>query len=142
MLSLFYWRFSTTSINYNWQTTFRQPHATTFRSYIDVDCRLLFICVFVTCHSIIFVIYIYSVETGNNLHTLQLHYNWFYSLKVLAHFRPKILVDFLHSFTQINCLTGAITARHILRTIYLNNNYVILLHNSPNKKGTNLQPQS
>ncbi len=66
------------------------------------------------------------VETGNSLHTRQLDCNWFYSLKVLAHFRPKVLMDFLHSLTQITCLTGAIIARHILRTVYLNNNYVIL----------------
>jgi hypothetical protein len=51
---------------------------------------------------------------------VRLDYNWFYSLKVLAHFRPKKLVDFLHSITQINCLNGAIIARHI----YLTNNYV------------------
>jgi hypothetical protein len=29
-------------------------------------------------------------------------------------------VDFLHYVTQINCLTGAIIARHILRRLYLN----------------------
>jgi hypothetical protein len=59
------------------------------------------------------------VATGNNVHTraVRLH-----SLKTLAHFRPKVLVDFLHSFSQINKLTGVIIARHILR-IYLNNNY-------------------
>ncbi len=30
------------------------------------------------------------------------------------------MVDFLHYITQINCLTGAIIARHILRRLYLN----------------------
>jgi hypothetical protein len=45
------------------------------------------------------------------------------SLKTLAHFRSKLLVNFLRSFTQINELTGAIIARHILRGIYLNTNY-------------------
>ncbi len=66
------------------------------------------------------------VETGNNVHTWLIDYDWFYSLKTLAHFRSKVLVDFLHSFTQINWLTRAIIARHILRRIYLNNNYTIL----------------
>ncbi len=50
-------------------------------------------------------------------------YDWFYSLKILAHFRSKVLVDFHHSITQINCLTGAIISetyiRHILRSLYL-----------------------
>jgi hypothetical protein len=50
----------------------------------------------------------------------RLDYDWFYSLKTLAHFRSKVLVDFLHYVTQINCLTGAIIARHILRRLYLN----------------------
>jgi hypothetical protein len=36
-----------------------------------------------------------------------LDYNSFYSLKILAHFRSKVLVDFLHYVTRINCLTGA-----------------------------------
>ncbi len=36
------------------------------------------------------------------------------------HFRSKVLVDFLHYVTQINCLTGAIIARQILRRLYLN----------------------
>jgi hypothetical protein len=49
----------------------------------------------------------------------QLDYNWFYSLKTLAHFRYKEFVDFLNYVTQINCLTGAIIARHILRIIYI-----------------------
>jgi hypothetical protein len=59
------------------------------------------------------------VETGNNLHTGRLDCDWLYPLKILAHFRPKVLVDFLHSFTQINCLTGAIIARHIIWTMYI-----------------------
>ncbi len=54
-------------------------------------------------------------------------YDWFYSLKILAHFRSKVLVDFHHSVTQINCLTGAIISetyiRHILR---MNIDYTIL----------------
>jgi hypothetical protein len=62
------------------------------------------------------------VATGNNVHTRTVRLRLIYSLKTLAHFRPKVLVDFLHSFTQINKFTGAIIARHILR-IYLNNNY-------------------
>ncbi len=39
--------------------------------------------------------------------------------KDMAHFRSKVLVDFHHSVSQINCLTGAIISetyiRHILR---------------------------
>jgi hypothetical protein len=52
----------------------------------------------------------------------QLDYNWFYSLKTLAHFRSKVFVDFLHYVTQINSLTGAIIARQlntILHTIII-----------------------
>jgi len=41
----------------------------------------------------------------------RLDYNWFYSLKILAHFWPKVLVDFLHYVTRINCLTGAIISQ-------------------------------
>jgi hypothetical protein len=37
----------------------------------------------------------------------------------LAYFRSKVFVDFLHYVTQINCLTGAIIARHILQIIYI-----------------------
>ncbi len=49
----------------------------------------------------------------------RLDYNWFYSLKHLAHFWSKVLVDFLHSITQINELTGAIIARtHITNNIF------------------------
>jgi hypothetical protein len=58
-----------------------------------------------------------------------LDYDRFYSLKILAHFRPKVLVDFHHSVTQINCLTGAIISetykRHILR-MNIFNDYTIL----------------
>jgi len=50
-------------------------------------------------------------------------YDWIYSLKILAHFRSKVLEDFLHYVTQINCLTGAIISEtyiwHILRRLYL-----------------------
>jgi hypothetical protein len=46
-------------------------------------------------------------------------YDSFYSLKILAHFRSKVLVDFSPLRYQINCLTGAIISetyiRHILR---------------------------
>ncbi len=35
-------------------------------------------------------------------------YDWIYSLQILAHFRSKVLEDFPHYVTQINCLTGAI----------------------------------
>ncbi len=49
----------------------------------------------------------------------RLDYDWIYSLKTLAHFRSKVLEDFPHYVTQINCLTGAIIARHILRRLYL-----------------------
>ncbi len=49
----------------------------------------------------------------------------------MAHFRSKVLVDFLNSFTQNNELTGALIARHILWRIYLNNNYnYTILHNT------------
>jgi hypothetical protein len=72
-----------------------------------------------------------SVATGNNVHTRAVRLRLIYSLKTLAHFRPKVLVDFLHSFTQINVLTGAIIARHTSRRIYLNNNYNYrILHSS------------
>jgi len=58
-----------------------------------------------------------------------LDYNWIYSLKILAHFRSKVLVDFHHFVTQINCLTGAIISetyiRHILR-MNIFNDYKIL----------------
>jgi hypothetical protein len=72
-----------------------------------------------------------TVATGNNVCTRAVRLRLIYSLKTLAHFRPKVLVDFLHSFTQINELTGAIIARHILRRIYFNNNYnYTILHST------------
>ncbi len=58
-------------------------------------------------------------------------YDWIYSLKipVLAHFRSKVLEDFPHYVTQINCLTVAIISdtyiRHILR-MNIFNDYTIL----------------
>ncbi len=59
----------------------------------------------------------------------RLDYDWFYSLKILAHFRSKVLEDFLHYVTQINCLTGAIISEtyiwHILR-MNIFNDYTIL----------------
>jgi hypothetical protein len=62
-----------------------------------------------------------------------LDYDCLYSLKIFAHFRSKVLVDFHHSVTQINCLTGAIISetyiRHILR-MNIFNDYTIL-HRSP-----------
>jgi hypothetical protein len=71
------------------------------------------------------------VATGNNVHTRVVRLQLIYSLKTLVNFRSKVLVDFLHSFTQMNVLTGAIIARHILRRIYLNNNYnYTIIHNS------------
>ncbi len=61
----------------------------------------------------------------------RLDYDWFYSLKILTRFRSKVLEDFLHYVTQINCLTGAIISetyiRHILR-MNIFNDYTIL-HN-------------
>ncbi len=45
-------------------------------------------------------------------------------LKILVHFWPKVLVDFLHYVSRINCLTGAIISethtrhKHILITKY------------------------
>ncbi len=62
----------------------------------------------------------------------RLDYDWIYSLKILAHFiRSKVLEDFLHYVTQINCLTGAIISetyiRHILRINIFNDNTI--LHN-------------
>jgi hypothetical protein len=72
-----------------------------------------------------------TVATGKNVHTRAVRLRLIYSLKTLAHFRPKVLVDFLNSFTQINELTGAITAIYILRRIYLNNNYnYTILHST------------
>jgi hypothetical protein len=48
---------------------------------------------------------------------------YMYSLKILAHFRSKVLEDFPHYVTQVNCLTGAIISetfiRHILRRLHL-----------------------
>jgi hypothetical protein len=59
----------------------------------------------------------------------RLDYDWIYSLKILAHFRSKVLVDFHHSVTQINCLTDAIISEtyiwHILR-MNIFNDYTIL----------------
>ncbi len=49
----------------------------------------------------------------------QLDYNSFYSLKILAHFRPKVLVDFLHYYTRIKCLTGAIISETHTRHKYI-----------------------
>jgi hypothetical protein len=63
----------------------------------------------------------------------RLDYNLFYSLKILAHFRSKVLVDFLHYITRINCLTGAIisethtTNRYIFITKYNPSQYSILV---------------
>jgi len=45
--------------------------------------------------------------------------DWFYSLKVLAHFRPKQLVDFSTYNSQILCLTCA-----IISEAYHNNKYM------------------
>ncbi len=58
------------------------------------------------------------VEVVKNLHTRRLDNNWFYSLKVLGAFYIEIIGGFLHVPKQINCLTGAVIARHILR-IYI-----------------------
>ncbi len=59
----------------------------------------------------------------------QLDYDWIYSLKILAHFWSKVLEDFHHYVTQINCLTGATISetyiRHILR-MNIFNDYMIL----------------
>ncbi len=56
--------------------------------------------------------------------------DWFYSLKVWAHFRPKQLVDFCTFDTQMLCLTGAIISKEHHKDKY---NYVQdcggLLHN-------------
>jgi hypothetical protein len=53
-----------------------------------------------------------TVETGNNLYktVVRLQLIFFSKDTVLAHFRSKVLVDFLHYITRINCLTGAITS--------------------------------
>ncbi len=59
----------------------------------------------------------------------RLDYDWIYSLKILAHFRSKVLVDFHHSVKQINCLTGAIISETYIRHIlWMNifNDYTIL----------------
>ncbi len=48
-----------------------------------------------------------------------LDYNWFYSLKILAHFRSKVLVDFRHYNTRIKCLTGAIISETHTRHKYI-----------------------
>jgi hypothetical protein len=60
------------------------------------------------------------VAAGNNVHAMMVRLQLILFSKTLAHFRSKVLVDFLHYVTQINCLTGAIIARHILRRLYLN----------------------
>jgi hypothetical protein len=49
----------------------------------------------------------------------RLEHDWFIHLKELAHFRPKVLVDFSTYDTQINCHIGAIIVQHVLRKIYL-----------------------
>jgi len=69
------------------------------------------------------------MKARKNLHTRRWDYNWFYSLKVLEHFRSKLWVDFLHVPTQINCLTGSIIARHVSR-IYILISYDTILCNS------------
>ncbi len=74
----------------------------------------------------------YILETGNDVHTRAVRLRLILFSKNIGAFycRSKVLVDFLHSFTQINELTGAIIARHILRRIYLHNNYnYTILHN-------------
>jgi hypothetical protein len=69
----------------------------------------------------------------NDVHTRAARLRLIFSLKTLAPFRSKVLVDFLHYVTQINCLTGAIISetyiRHISR-MNIFNDYTIL-HRSP-----------
>jgi hypothetical protein len=56
----------------------------------------------------------------------RLDYNSFYSLKILAHFRSKVLVDFLHYVTRINCLTGA-----IISETHTTNKYIYITKYDP-----------
>ncbi len=64
------------------------------------------------------------VETGNNLHVTVVRLQLNYSLKILAHFRSKVLVDFLHYVTRINCLTGAtISETHTTNKYIYTNQY-------------------
>jgi hypothetical protein len=93
-----------------------------------VDATMTFVSVF-KCFAIKFAICsrkmnfntkkISTVETRNNAHTRAARLRLILFLKILAHFRSKVLVVFYHSVTQINCLTGAIISetyiRHILR---------------------------
>jgi hypothetical protein len=53
----------------------------------------------------------------------RLDYDGIYSLKILAHFRSKVLVDFHHSVTQINCLNGAIISKTYVYDTY-NEDYI------------------
>jgi hypothetical protein len=59
----------------------------------------------------------------------RLDYNWFYSLKILAHLRSKVLVDFLHYVTRINCLTGA-----IISETHTTNKYIYIPKYNPPQK--------
>ncbi len=51
-------------------------------------------------------------------------YDSIYSLKILAHFRSKVLEDFPHYVTQINCLTGAIISETYTYTTHITNEYI------------------
>ncbi len=81
--------------------------------------------------NIFFIAKFYSIVEDRKMTCTQgrLDYDWIYSLKILAHFRSKVLENFRHYVTQINYLTGAIISetyiRHILR-MNIFNDYTIL----------------
>ncbi len=60
------------------------------------------------------------MAAGNVVHVRMVRLQLILFPKDIGAIRSKVLVDFLQYVTQINCLTGAIIARHILRRLYLN----------------------
>ena len=59
------------------------------------------------------------VETGNNLYKTVVRLQLILFSKDIGAFRSKVLVDFLHYITRINCLTGAITSETQTRNKYI-----------------------
>jgi|LakMenEpi03Aug12_release.lakeMendotaPanAssembly.Ray.scaffolds.fasta_scaffold356249_2 hypothetical protein len=60
----------------------------------------------------------FFVKDWKMIHTMNLEHKRFFSLKVLAHFRSKELVDFSTYDTQILCLT-VVKVKYVLRNEYI-----------------------
>jgi hypothetical protein len=73
-----------------------------------------------------FILFFISVPTANNAHKREARLQLIYSLKILAHFRSKVLVDFLHYVTRINSLTGA-----IISETHTTNKYIYITKYDP-----------